>query len=103
MKCYKFTPTMSHIRKRVCEPNFQIKERGLAASEAAFILSCSGACGDKMSIATGTLYSPKELRRVLRPQYEILQDKLEEFTRTDPEFRQIGNVLAELKYRLENL
>ena len=100
--CYKYTPTMSHISKRICEPRFQIMERGLNAAEVAHILGCSGYCGDTAGVASSVLYSEEDLHRVVKPDYEVLQEKLEELTRTNPEFRQIGDVLAELKYRLEN-
>ncbi len=36
------------------------------------------------------------------PKYETLQEKLEQFIRTDEEFRSIGNALADIKARLEN-
>lgn len=94
--CYKYTPTMSHISHRICEPAFQIDARAENAAEAAFILGCTGICGDP------DLFSPRLLHRTLKPNFEILQAKLEELTRENADFRQIGNVLAELKYRLEN-
>lgn len=98
--CYKFTPTMSHISQRVCEPAFKIRERAFNASEVGHILACSGFCGD--TGLSAYLMSPRDLNRQVKPDFETLQEKLEELSRTDEEFRQIGNVLAELKYRLDN-
>ena len=36
--CYRYTPTNSHISRRVCEPNFKIRARADNASETAFAL-----------------------------------------------------------------
>lgn len=35
-------------------------------------------------------------------EFEILLEKVEEFNRTDDQFRSIGSVLAQLKARLQN-
>lgn len=95
--CYRYTPTTSHISERVCEPVFQISARADNLSDVVMGMACSGSVCN----SDGSLLSAEALRAEVQPDYETLQGKLEEFTRTDARFRQIGNVLAELRYRLE--
>lgn len=97
--CYRFTPTASHISERVCEPVFQINTRADNVSRVVMGMACS----NLVCNSDGSFLSPEALQTEVQPDYETLQEKLEEFTRTDARFRQIGNVLAELKYRLEIL
>lgn len=94
--CYKHTPIMSHISVRVCEPLFLLRSRNLNASETTMLLS------DKYSKSDTWLFTDRELRRENRTDFGELQNKMEEFTRADAEFRSIGNALAELKARIEN-
>ena len=88
--CYKFTPTMSHIRERICEPQFLIAERAdnagqFAAGHITFLLT------------TNTI------RRDMNRDYVILQEKFDELTSSDKNLRGIGLVLGALKNRLETL
>lgn len=96
--CYKYTPTMSHISERVCEPLFLMRSRNLNVSETTMLLGMTGMGARRSS----NLLDPRAMRMEVEPDYRILQTKMEEFTRTDDEFRSIGNALAELKSRLEN-
>jgi len=96
--CYEFIPTMSHIRKRVCDPAFLITAR---SSNSAEFASSWGACS-KCIKSTPTLLPQNALRTIHGMNFEILQEKMEELTRADLEFRSIGNALAELKSRLED-
>jgi len=99
--CYKHTPIMSHISERVCEPWFVMDARNLNASEVTMLLGDIG----KWTPGGGRsayVLTPRTLKREKRTDYEILQEKMEELTRSDEEFRSIGNALAELKARLEN-
>ncbi len=105
--CYKEKVTMSHITTRICEPWFMIKARGDAAGEMAYNLGTTFATGP-FGTAVGSqqapmAYSAPELRKKMAEEYETLQEKMEQFTRVDFEFRSIGNALAELKARMENL
>lgn len=98
--CYKHTPTMSHIWRRVCEPWFMLQSRGEMASEVTFLLGHGSPSARESGI--GMVKSDRQLIREKKRSYEELQTLMEEFSRSDGEFRQIGEVLAELKYRLEN-
>lgn len=86
--CYRFVPTMSHIKRRICEPNFLIKERANNA-------------GDFMAGYTTYLFSHSEVRQEKNREYDVLQDKFDEFTTTDADLRGKAYVLSELKRRLE--
>lgn len=86
--CYRFTPTMSHIRRRICEPNFLIKERANNA-------------GDFAAGYTAYLFSHSEVRQEKNREYEVLQDKFDEFTTTDADLRGKAFILSELKRRLQ--
>ncbi len=97
--CYKYNPTMSHISRRVCEPTFMLKYRGDNASQATFLLG-SGSVSTRSS-GLASLKTEQQLFSENKKNYERLQELMEEFTQTDTEFRQIGEVLGELKYRLE--
>jgi len=94
--CYKFTPTMSHIRRRICEPAFLIEARAENASEAAFDYSKARNLSDLYAIEVLT---PTMLRRKMTREHDALQSKLEELVRTDEELMKIGTVLGELTER----
>lgn len=99
--CYKHTPTMSHISERVCEPWFVLNTRNLNSSEVTMFLGSTGKWTPG-SARSAYILTPRTLQRETRSDYEILQEKMEELTKSDAEFRSIGNALAELKARLEN-
>ena len=98
--CYKHTPIMSHISERVCEPWFVLNTRNLNSTEVTMFLGNAGK-GVAGSERSAYLLTPRALNRETSSDYEILQEKMEELTRSSPEFRSIGNALAELKARLE--
>lgn len=102
IRCYKHTPTMSHISERVCEPEFMIRARGNNASETAFLLGQKGK--DTVNAAQNSSFvkNPTAMRREVEKYYKILQEKLEAMSVEDATFRSIGNDLATLKNRLEN-
>jgi|FLOH01.1.fsa_nt_gi hypothetical protein len=93
--CLTNKSTESYIPKRVCEPQFIINARNLSASKAGNAIGKLGQFND------GYL-QPQVIQSNESPKYEILQEKLEQFTRTDEEFRSIGNALAKLRIQLEN-
>ncbi len=99
--CYKHTPTMSHISERICEPRFIMETRNLNASEVTMLIGNVGKW-TAGSAKSAFAFTPRTLHREKRSDYEILQEKMEELTSADSEFRSIGNALAELKARLEN-
>ncbi len=96
--CYSYLPTMSHISKRTCEPDFMIRARGDVASYDAFLL----ASGSLQARSSALLLSPKAMRKEVEPDYEILQEKMEELSTTDLELRSIALAMAKLKARLKN-
>jgi len=97
--CYKHTPTGSHISSRVCEPVFMLRERADMASFSTLLL---GAGGDAAALGLSLYENDAQLVRNKKKAYETLQELMEEFTRSNAEFRSIGEVLADLKYRLDN-
>jgi len=104
MYCYVYTPTMSHIKKRTCEPLFMIRRRAENAGDVAFSLGGGGTFGDVSSGGLGATYleSPNEMRKNQGRNYEVLIQKLEELVRTNQELGEIANVMEQLKNRLEN-
>ena len=104
MYCFEYTPTMSHIKKRACEPLFMIRQRAENGANLAFSLGGGGAFGwwDQGGIGNVYLESPEEMRKNMSRHYEILVEKLEDLTATDSELGEIANVMQQLKNRLEN-
>ena len=91
--CDNVTPTMSHIKTRVCEPSFYIKARSDNASMYVTTLLNGG---------TPFLLSALAMRKETHSDFEILQEKVDELTRTDKDLRGVAYVLGELKNRLKN-
>jgi len=102
MYCYKYTPTMSHIKKRACEPLFMIKYRSDQSSYALFAISGANAQFLGSALAGVYLESPREMRNNLSRYYETLVEKMEELVRTNQELGEIAKVMEQLKNRLEN-
>lgn len=102
IQCYKYTPTMSHISERVCEPEFMIRARSSNASETTFLLGQGGRDTINASQNSAFAKNPTAMRREVEKYYKILQQKLEAMTVKDATFRNIGNDLATLKNQLEN-
>lgn len=95
VQCYEFRQTGSHLKSRVCEPNFFIDARGDNASE--FLFDLSG-----YTPFTPMLFTRKDIRHNTRADFEILQKKMVDFYRADVEFQSIGEAMAKVKSRLEN-
>lgn len=93
--CFTHRPSNSYITKRICEAKFVTEARSEFAAETGNALGRLGQYNDGFS-------GPQSMQSNEAPKYEILQEKLEEFARTDEEFRSIGNALAKLRARLEN-
>lgn len=98
VRCYKFKPARSHISRRVCEPNFYISARSENSSEIAFNLGGCATCTKPPPL----VMSRSDLRFDTRKDFELLQEKLENFYATDAEFNSIGEALADIKSRIEN-
>lgn len=96
--CYKHVPTGSHRSQKVCEPDFLIKTRGQNASDNAFMLA-QGFAGARDAIVVLT---PRMLKQRLKNEYVVLQEKVEELTRSDVELRSMGTALVELRNRLKD-
>jgi len=91
--CDNVTPTMSHIKTRVCEPSFYIQARADNASMYVTTLLNGG---------TPFLLSASAMKKETHSDYEILQEKVDELTKTDKGLRGVAYVLGELKNRLKN-
>ncbi len=105
--CYEYTPTMSHIRKRACEPLFMIRQRADEGAAMAFAFGTAGVNNSVAKVANGAiggLYNETEATRrsIHKSDYETLVEKLEELTGSNKELAEIANVMEQLKYRLEN-
>lgn len=98
VRCYKFKRTGSHLKARICEPNFYAKAKGENAHHTFFLMS-SGSVGARRS---AWLFTPNALRNEKYSEFEVLREKLEEFTSSEREFRLIGNAWADLMQRLDN-
>tara|TARA_R110002073_G_scaffold242240_5_gene404243 strand:+ start:1345 stop:1632 length:288 start_codon:yes stop_codon:yes gene_type:complete len=91
---------MSHIRKRTCEPNFLINERGANASIAASDYSRAQNDADLYAISVLT---PRMLRKKVSREYEILQSKIEEFVASDGDLKAMALELVDLNTRINGL
>ena len=91
--CDMVTPTMSHIKTRVCEPSFYIQARADNASTYVQALLNGGA---------PFLLSASALRKDTSREFDILQEKADEPIATDQDLRGVAYVLGELKNRLKN-
>ncbi|PCI75763.1 MAG: hypothetical protein COB20_12220 [SAR86 cluster bacterium] len=97
VRCYKFVPTGSHIKTRVCEPNFYINARGNNASEYLYALGCYDCVAQPPELST-----QGNLRFDTKEGFEVLQKKIEEFYRTDINFHSIGEAMSKVKLQLKN-
>lgn len=100
--CYKHTPTMSHISERVCEPLFLLRARGENSSEVTFLLGSTSKDAVNQASGSANLQTPDVMKRNMKREFNILQEKMEELNSSDDELRSIGSVLAQLKARLKN-
>ncbi len=87
--CSMQTPTGSNIPVRVCEPEFLRQARSDNQNTFQF--------------NRGATLSENSIQSALQPQYDELQEKMEQMTRNIPEFAQIGSILAQLRARLAEL
>ncbi len=106
MYCYEYTPAMTHIKRRACEPLFMIKYRSQQSGDALFLMSAGGSGGTTNSLGSKLMgvYLPTEveMRRHQDRYYKTLTEKLEEAVRTNQEIGEIASVMEQLKYRLEH-
>ncbi len=103
MYCYEYTPTMSHIKRRACEPLFMIARRAKNASDAVFMISAGGNSAPLASKLGGVyLESPDEMVKYEKRNYEVLVKKMEELTASNRELGEIASVMEQLKFQLEN-
>ncbi|MEZ5490281.1 MAG: hypothetical protein R3F50_08175 [Gammaproteobacteria bacterium] len=103
MYCYEYTPTMSHIRKRACEPLFMIRQRAADGANLAFSFSTGGVEWG-IADAIGSVQNESEVVRQnnRKRNYDALVQKIEELTLADKQLGEIANVMAQLKNRLES-
>ena len=87
--CSRQTPTGSNIPVRVCEPEFLHRAR--ADNQNTFQFN------------RGATLTESAIQSALQPQYDQLQEKMEQMTREIPQFAQISSILAQLRARLAEL
>lgn len=95
--CYRFTPTGSHIEKEVCEPVFLIRARG---DDASWAMAQLGRAVNLIQFESVMVDSPDAIRRAVKEEYEVLQEKVEKLTASDSLLRSIATSLNELNERL---
>lgn len=87
--CGRITPTGSHISVRSCEPEFMNRARADNMNRFQF--------------NRGTEMTDSELRQSLAPEFERMQETMEQIAQEVPEFAQIANILTQLQARLAQL
>ena len=89
ISCRRETPTGSNIPVRVCEPKFMVDARARNANTFGF--------------NAGVVEADRSIRTAVEPQYQQLQQKMEQMTQEIPAFAQIASILAQLRARREQL
>lgn len=87
--CRRETPTGSNIPVRMCEPAFMIRARADNANTFGF--------------NAGVVVPDKAILASVQPEYERLQQMMEQMTREVPEFAQIASILTQLRARRDEL
>lgn len=89
ISCRRETPTGSNIPIRVCEPKFMVDARARNANNFGF--------------NAGVVEADRAIRTAVEPQYEQLQQMMEQMTQEIPAFAQIASILGQLRARREQL
>ncbi len=87
--CGRITPTGSNIPVRSCEPEFMNRARADNMNRFQF--------------NRGTEMTDRQLRESMAPEFERMQEIMEQMTRDVPEFAQIASILTQLRARLAQL
>jgi hypothetical protein len=87
--CRQETPTGSNISERVCEPAFMIRARAENANTFGF--------------NAGVVVPDKAILSSVQPEYERLQQMMEQMASEVPEFAQIASILTQLRARRNEL
>ena len=87
--CRRETPNGSNIPVRMCEPAFMIRARADNANTFGF--------------NAGVVVPDKAILASVQPEYERLQQMMEQMTREVPEFAQIASILTQLRARRDEL
>ena len=89
ISCRRETPTGSNIPVRVCEHRFMADARARNANTFGF--------------NAGVVEADRSIRTAVEPQYQQLQQKMEQMTQEIPAFAQLASILAQLRARREQL
>lgn len=89
ISCRRETPTGSNIPIRVCEPKFMVDARARNANTFGF--------------NAGVVEADRAIRTSVEPQYQELQQMMEQMTQEVPSFAQIAGILGQLRARREQL
>ena len=89
ISCRRETPTGSNIPVRICEPKFMVDARARNANTFGF--------------NAGVVEADRSIRTAVEPQYQQLQQRMEQMTQEVPAFAQIASILAQLRARRDQL
>ena len=89
ISCRKETPTGSNIPIRVCEPKFMVDARARNANTIGF--------------NAGVVEADRAIRTSVEPQYQQLQEMMEQMTQDSPAFAQIAGILTQLRAQRQQL
>ena len=87
--CRRETPTGSNIPVRAWEPKFMGDARARNANNFGF--------------NAGVVEADRSIRTAVEPQYQQLQQMMEQMTQEIPAFAQIASILGQLRARREQL
>jgi hypothetical protein len=87
--CHRFNPTRSNIKREVCEPQFVIDRRGQNATDYQ---------NDR-----DDLLSPIALQHDLDIEFKALTEEMDVVAKQNSYFQDLGNILADLRARLEEI
>ena len=88
ISCRRETPTGSNIPVRVCEPKFMVDARARNANTFGF--------------NAGVVEADRSIRTAVEPQYQQLQQRMEQMTQEIPAFAQIASILPQLRRDASN-
>ena len=93
--CYRMKRTTSHISRRVCDPRFFLDAESDNASQSAYLIAQGNGGG-------AYLMSRNELKSYLQPKFVELQQRMEQLTASDGEFRNLTQELLDAMATLQN-
>jgi len=90
INCFRYATTGTHIRVRICVPKFLELAKAENASEAMFSMATD-------PYGSPYLLSNRELESEKSREYEVLEDKMEQFAEENQQFRNAAENLIILQ------